>query len=270
MSPISRTQALAKVTILVIDRNLPAPSSIDFQEEGPCLQFATLDDVTAWASALDGEVRSHTAPNGVAMHTGAADWQGMRVVLVAYVHPQRQAEPVAEDMSRVRAVAEHGEDEPRCPDPECEEPLALIASGAVGHCGRSCAPLDEETARVEEDAAELASYRREAEAEHEAERRTPTDDEMDEAIVALAAHLDAERAEEQLQDWYFTFGYDHAHAGEPLRNRYVRIHGTCDSTRDAMFAAFGNRWAFQYPANVKAERIDAFGMTEIGMPAVTE
>lgn len=30
-------------------------------------------------------------------------------------------------------------DEPRCPDPECGEPLALIESGAVGHCGRSCA-----------------------------------------------------------------------------------------------------------------------------------
>jgi hypothetical protein len=34
-------------------------------------------------------------------------------------------------------------DEPRCPDPECGEPLALIASGAVGHCGRSCTPADE-------------------------------------------------------------------------------------------------------------------------------
>lgn len=35
-------------------------------------------------------------------------------------------------------------DGPRCPDPECGEPLADIASGAVGHCGRSCAPVSGE------------------------------------------------------------------------------------------------------------------------------
>lgn len=78
---------------------------------------------------------------------------------------------------------------------------------------------------------------------------------------------------EQPQDWFFTFGYDHTHpdTGESLGNSYVRIHGTCDSTRDQMFEAFGNRWAFQYPAEKKAERIDEFGMTEVDMPsAVSE
>lgn len=39
---------------------------------------------------------------------------------------------------RVPAPAE----EPRCPDPECGEPLAEIASGAVGHCGRTCTPAE--------------------------------------------------------------------------------------------------------------------------------
>jgi hypothetical protein len=34
------------------------------------------------------------------------------------------------------------EHEPRCPEPECGEPLALIEAGLVGHCGRGCgAPL---------------------------------------------------------------------------------------------------------------------------------
>ncbi len=40
------------------------------------------------------------------------------------------------DRSRYRVTR----DEARCPDPECGEPLALIAAGAVGHCGRTCAP----------------------------------------------------------------------------------------------------------------------------------
>lgn len=76
---------------------------------------------------------------------------------------------------------------------------------------------------------------------------------------------------EESQDWFFTFGYDHTHptTGANLRNSYVRIHGTCDSTRDAMFAAFGNRWAFQYSADKKATRIDEFGMTEVAMPVST-
>lgn len=30
--------------------------------------------------------------------------------------------------------------DPRCPDPECGELLREIASGYVGHCGRTCGP----------------------------------------------------------------------------------------------------------------------------------
>jgi hypothetical protein len=76
---------------------------------------------------------------------------------------------------------------------------------------------------------------------------------------------------EQPQDWFFTFGYDHTHpdTGERLHKSYVRIHGTCDSTRDAMFAAFSNRWAFQYSSAAKADRIDKHGMTEVAMPVST-
>jgi hypothetical protein len=78
---------------------------------------------------------------------------------------------------------------------------------------------------------------------------------------------------EEPQDWYFTFGYDHTYpdTGERLHKSYVRIYGTCDSTRDAMFAAFGNRWAFQYASASKADRLDAYGMVEVAMPgAVSE
>jgi hypothetical protein len=70
------------------------------------------------------------------------------------------------------------------------------------------------------------------------------------------------------QDWYFTFGYDHYHptTGERLHKSYVRIHGTCDSTRDKMLAAFGQFWAFQYTGEQKPKRIDKYGMTEVAMP----
>jgi hypothetical protein len=43
---------------------------------------------------------------------------------------------------RVNVCAQPAE-EARCPDPECGELLRLIAIGAVGHCGRDCAPAAE-------------------------------------------------------------------------------------------------------------------------------
>jgi hypothetical protein len=73
---------------------------------------------------------------------------------------------------------------------------------------------------------------------------------------------------EQPQDWFFTFGADHLHpdTGQRLGRSYVRIHGTCDSTRTVMFGAFGNRWSHQY---LSAERAGAgkYGLVEVPMPA---
>lgn len=69
------------------------------------------------------------------------------------------------------------------------------------------------------------------------------------------------------RDWYFTFGFDHHHpaTGKRLDKSYVRINGTCDSTRDAMRAAFGNRWSQQYHSADRAG-VDRFGLTEIPLP----
>lgn len=69
------------------------------------------------------------------------------------------------------------------------------------------------------------------------------------------------------RDWFFTFGADHTHpdTGQRLGRAYVRIHGTCDSTRDAMFAAFSNRWAHQYHSAERAG-VDKYGLTEVPMP----
>lgn len=77
--------------------------------------------------------------------------------------------------------------------------------------------------------------------------------------------------QEQSQDWFFTFGADHIHpdTGQRLGKSYVRIYGTCDSTRDVMFAAFGNRWSHQYKTAERAGA-DKYGLTEVPMPAGTE
>jgi hypothetical protein len=73
---------------------------------------------------------------------------------------------------------------------------------------------------------------------------------------------------EQPQDWFFTFGWDHHHpiSGQPLRKSFVRIHGTCDSTREEMLAAFGNRWSFQYSPAEKPLKIDRYDLVEVPMP----
>jgi len=70
------------------------------------------------------------------------------------------------------------------------------------------------------------------------------------------------------QDWYFTFGSDHTHpdTGQRLGRNYVQIYGTCDDTRDAMFAVFGNRWSHQYSSSDKARSIDEYNLTEVPMP----
>lgn len=79
---------------------------------------------------------------------------------------------------------------------------------------------------------------------------------------------------EQPQDWFFTFGYDHFHpvTGESLDKRYVRVHGTCDSTRLDVLAVFGRAWSSQYTSEQKPRRIDKYNLTEItidGAPVST-
>jgi hypothetical protein len=73
------------------------------------------------------------------------------------------------------------------------------------------------------------------------------------------------------RDWFFTFGFDHTHptTGQRLRKSFVRIHGTCDSTREQMNAAFGNRWSNQYHSAERAG-VEKYGLTEASMPGADE
>jgi hypothetical protein len=56
------------------------------------------------------------------------------------------------------------------------------------------------------------------------------------------------------REWIFTFGYDHVDpiSGEPLRNCFVAITGTAESTRAVMLERFGQKWSNQYPTREAA------------------
>jgi hypothetical protein len=43
------------------------------------------------------------------------------------------------------------------------------------------------------------------------------------------------------ETFYFTFGYGQEHP-----NKYVKLKGTLDSTRQVMHTMYGNRWSMQY------------------------
>jgi hypothetical protein len=65
------------------------------------------------------------------------------------------------------------------------------------------------------------------------------------------------------QDWYFTFGYDHTdHAGQPLRNRYMKFHGTFNEARKQIYMLRGNAWSNQYPWEHFERQVERFGLTE--------
>lgn len=51
------------------------------------------------------------------------------------------------------------------------------------------------------------------------------------------------------QDWFFTFNCNTVHA-----NKFIRIHGTHNSTRAEMFRRYGKKWSFQYPGTVEQEQ----------------
>jgi hypothetical protein len=104
----------------------------------------------------------------------------------------------------------------------------------------------------------------------EVERDTPQDMEQyfDETI-----HDDDD---EPRVNWYFTFGVGHklisvcddlpvnTHVeGIPLTGRYVKINGTCNSTRLEMNKRWGNAWASQYPEEKFRTLIAKHGYVEL-------
>ena len=65
-------------------------------------------------------------------------------------------------------------------------------------------------------------------------------------------------AMEKTEDWFFTFGYGHAHP-----NCYVKIHGTFNSARELMHRMYGPKWAFQYDSKEFPAIAKRWGMKEV-------
>lgn len=110
-----------------------------------------------------------------------------------------------------------------------------------------------------------------------AKRNAPlTDEQIDDAVVALAGALDAnpevlavesdaavldqlgvaatdpgELEPGTVTTWLFSFG-----SGQEYDGTYVLIDGTYDGARDEMMAHFGNRWSFQY-------HVDSYGASQV-------
>jgi len=59
--------------------------------------------------------------------------------------------------------------------------------------------------------------------------------------------------------WYFTFPQHQ----EKLKNKYVKIAGSHQETRNKMFKKYGNNWAFQYRADDFKDQIEEFNLTEL-------
>jgi hypothetical protein len=59
------------------------------------------------------------------------------------------------------------------------------------------------------------------------------------------------------QDFWFTFGFNHAHP-----HGYTVIHGTVDSSREEMYRRYGNKWSMQYRSAEDAG-VEKYKLTEV-------
>lgn len=121
MTAISRTQAYAKLVILMVDHGLPAPKEIIVSTtyKSVSVNLSHKPDFDRWIDHFSAPLDPpFTAPSGHVLHEGTVDaWHGYHLRIIVHVPGSPpEPEPVTEDMTRVRAVAERGEDEqpPRC------------------------------------------------------------------------------------------------------------------------------------------------------------
>jgi hypothetical protein len=105
MSAISRTVAWCKLAVLIAD-GAPAPVAVRFDEAGPMVEVETAEEVSAWAEASGLALREpYTGSTGITSHKAYGAWQGLDVIVSAYVKPKPAPEPVTEDMTKVREIA---------------------------------------------------------------------------------------------------------------------------------------------------------------------
>lgn len=74
-----------------------------------------------------------------------------------------------------------------------------------------------------------------------------------------------------METWYFTFGFDHTDSrGRSLARCFVKLNGTFDEAREAMFSARGVAWAFQYSAAEFTGQVEKYGLREISLEELCE
>lgn len=105
MSRLPRRQAYARLVVLMVDSDLPAPKSISMDSTGPLIELETAEHFAAWRDAIGGDVRDpFTGSAGIRSHTTGAEWQGMDIVLTAMIRAPKP-EPVTDDLTSVREAA---------------------------------------------------------------------------------------------------------------------------------------------------------------------
>ena len=72
-----------------------------------------------------------------------------------------------------------------------------------------------------------------------------------------------------METWFFTFGSAHKDSdGRSLGQRFVKLQGTIESTRDKMFEARGAAWAFQYDVEGFNGQAERYGLSEVSLEDV--
>lgn len=87
---------------------------------------------------------------------------------------------------------------------------------------------------------------------------------IDDDYVGEQTFFDSRAVDDQVQDFYFTFGHNHIWplTGTTLAKSYVKLRGTFDGTRDEMNRRFDNRWSMQYRDKEKAG-VDRYQLAEL-------
>lgn len=108
---ITRRQAWARLIVAMVDEELPEPADISFHPNGDLLnvQVSSIEAVAGWADHFGARVKEpfESHESGRWIHGAVTfDWNGFSVEVTAYVPGPAAPQPVDEDLTAVRALAD--------------------------------------------------------------------------------------------------------------------------------------------------------------------
>jgi hypothetical protein len=171
VTPATRREVWLSIALAVAHNGLPEPERLTFHRwvdhtrpDGEGREYRVLhiicDSHTAalawmrWLGVEDSASRHDRADLGIRYLTSSDHVRTIRDGWVWNISgeeplPTPAAEKLAAEVAAAVLTPDAGPaEEPRCPG--CDEPLALIASGAVGHASDACDPQNAEPAAAEE------------------------------------------------------------------------------------------------------------------------